>query len=213
MANFKTHIWWGAILGIVILVAGLLLSIISGAETMIWIFGAVLVGSFLPDLDIDEGVPFQILFGLLAAGLGGAVFFNFYQNGTRDLKLLIGLPILAFVIARFVIGYVFKRFTRHRGMFHSVPAAALAGTGTCWALNLFEIQQQLCVLAGFAIGVGYVGHLMLDEIYSTVNFHGLAFKPKKSLGSAMKFTSSSRIATVMVYLALAIVMFSLSQNI
>lgn len=208
MANFKTHIWWGAILGIGILIAGLLLSIISSAEVMIWIFGAVLVGSFLPDLDIDEGVPFQILFGLFAAGLAGAVFFNFYQNGTRDLKLLIGLPILAFVIVRFAIGYIFERFTHHRGMFHSIPAAALAGVGACWILNFFEIQQQLCILAGFAIAVGYLGHLVLDEIYSTVNFHGLVFRPKKSLGSALKFTSSSRIATVAVYLALAVVLFS-----
>ncbi len=193
-------------MGIGMLVVGLLLSMISGAEVMIWIFGAVLIGSFLPDLDIDEGVPFQILFGLMAAGFGGAVFFNFYQDGIRDLKLLIGLPVLAFVIIRFVIGYVFKRFTRHRGMFHSVPAAVLAGVGACWVLNFLEIEQQLCVLAGFAIGVGYVGHLVLDEIYSTVNFHGLAFRPKKSLGSALKFTSSSRLATVAVYLILAVVL-------
>ncbi|MEA2007195.1 MAG: metal-dependent hydrolase [Patescibacteria group bacterium] len=204
MANFKTHIWWGGIIGVGILVAGLLTSIISGAETMVWIFLAVLVGSFLPDLDIDEGVPFQILFGLLAAGLAGMVFFNFYQDGTRDLKILILLPVLTFVIVRFVIGRVFERFTHHRGMFHSIPSAALAGVLACWALNFFDINQKLCVLAGFAVGIGYLGHLILDEIYSTINFHGLKFSPKKSLGSAMKFWSSSRLATIFVYLALLV---------
>lgn len=202
LANFKTHIWWGGILGIGVLVAGLLSSIISGAETMIWIFAAVLVGSFLPDLDVDEGVPFQILFGLLAAGLAGAVFLNFYQEGTRDLKVLILLPVLAFVIVRFVVGRIFERFTHHRGMFHSIPAAALAGILTCWALNFFEINPRLCTFAGLAVGIGYLGHLVLDEIYSTVNFHGLKFSPKKSLGSALKFWSSSRIATVFVYILL-----------
>jgi len=212
MANFKTHIWWGAILGIGILVTGLLTSIISGVETMIWIFGAVLVGSFLPDLDLDGGVPFQILFGLLAAGLGGAVFFKFYQVGNRDLKLLVGVPILVFVITRFAIGFVFERFTHHRGMFHSIPAAALAGAGSCWTLDFFKIQQELCVLAGFAVGIGYLGHLILDEIYSTVNFHGLAFQPKKSLGSALKFASSSHFTTAAVYLALtAILLFYFNQ--
>ena len=207
MANFRTHIWWGGILGVGVLVAGLLSSIISGAETMVWIFAAVLVGSFLPDLDIEEGVPFQILFGLLAAGLAGAVFFNFYSDGIRDLKILMLLPVLTFVIVRFVIGRIFEKFTHHRGMFHSVPSAALAGVLTCWALNYFDINPRLCVLAGFAVGIGYVGHLILDEIYSTVNFHGLKFSPKKSLGSALKFWSSSRVATVMVYVVLVLFFF------
>ena len=212
MANFKTHIWWGAILGVGVILFGLLMALISGAETMIWIFGAVLVGSFLPDLDIDEGVPFQILFGLLAAGMAGVVFLNFHQNGTTDLKLLFGVPVAAFIVVRFGIGYIFAKFTHHRGMFHSIPAAVLAGVGTGWMLDHFAIANGLSLLAGMAVAIGYLGHLVLDEIYSTVNFHGLAFSPKKSLGSALKFTSSSKMATSVVYLALIVAFFSYSKT-
>ena len=199
MANFRTHISWGAILAIVLVVAGLLLSIINGTEVLVWIFFAVLIGSFLPDLDLDDGVPFQIVFGLAAAGLAGTVFLNFYQNGERDYKILIGLPILTFVIVRFVLGYLFMKFTHHRGMFHSIPAVLLAGFSTFYILEFFQVGQRLKILAGIAIGVGYFGHLILDEIYSSVNFSGMVFRPKKSLGSALKFWSSSRLATVIVY--------------
>jgi hypothetical protein len=88
MAKFKTHVSWGVFIGVGLVVAGLIFSIFSGVESAIWIFFAVLLGSFLPDLDLDDGVPFQILFGLLGAGFAGLIFFNFYQEGERSLKIL-----------------------------------------------------------------------------------------------------------------------------
>jgi membrane-bound metal-dependent hydrolase YbcI (DUF457 family) len=199
LADFKTHISWGAVLAIILVVAGLLFSIISGIEPLIWIFVAVLIGSFLPDLDLDDGLPFQIVFGLAAASLAGVVFFNFYQSGERDYKTLIGLPILVFVIVRFALGYVFMKFTHHRGIFHSIPAAFLAILVTVRLLSFFEVDQELKWFSGAAVGIGYLGHLILDEIYSTISFGGLMFRPKKSLGSALKFFSKSKVVTVLVY--------------
>lgn len=207
MANFKTHISWGALLAIATIVAGLLLSIIKADEVLSWIFFAVLAGSFLPDLDLDEGVPFQILFGLAAAGFAGSVFFNFYRAGSHDLKTLVVLPVLAFAVIRFAVGYVFMKFTHHRGMFHSIPAAILAGLLAIWILDFFAVKESVRIFAGVGISIGYLGHLILDEIYSTVNFDGLFFRPRKSLGSALKLFSRSKIATIMVY-ALILILFS-----
>jgi hypothetical protein len=199
MAKFKTHIGLGVFIGVAFVVAGLIYSLFLTPELAVWIFLAVLVGSFLPDLDMDEGIPFQILFGLLGAGMAGLVFFNFYEGGEKQLKILILIPALIFILIRFGAGYVFERFTNHRGMFHSVPAAILFGLLTIWFLHLFSILIGQELIIGSAVAIGYIGHLILDEAYSAVNLHGHSIFPKQSLGNALKFCSASRISTLVFY--------------
>lgn len=200
MASFKKHISWGVFIGIAVIIAGLLLSIISGVELIFWVFLAVLIGSFLPDLDLDEGVPFQILFGLLGAGLSGTVFFSIYKNGARDLKSLFFLPIVVFLAVRFVAGYIFERFTNHRGIFHSIPAAILSGLLAIWILDFADILNSERFIMGVAVSCGYLGHLILDEMHASINLHGHSLLPKQSLGSALKFYSSSKMVTLFVYI-------------
>ncbi|MFZ2193361.1 MAG: metal-dependent hydrolase [Candidatus Moraniibacteriota bacterium] len=200
MANFKTHIGWGVFIGVGFVVACLLYSMIFGMELIVGVFLAVIIGSFLPDLDLDGGVPFQILFGLLAMVIAGIVFFDLYQSGNNNWKGLIFFPILTFVTVRFIGGFIFENFTNHRGMFHSIPAAILSGLIVFWLLNSFsEMEVSSSFFIGLAIIMGYLGHLVLDEIYSSVNLSGYSLFPKQSLGSALKLYSSSRIATVFVY--------------
>ncbi len=199
MANFRTHISFGALLGTALVIAGLIYSFFSSTEVMIWIFLAVLIGSFLPDLDMDEGIPFQILFGLFGVGIGGLAFFILYENEVRDSVILILTPVVAFMGMRFGIGYIFEKLTDHRGIFHSIPAAILFGLLTVWLLNFFSIFISQKLILGLAITVGYLGHLVLDEIYSSVNLNGRSLLPKQSLGSALKLYSSSKIATFIFY--------------
>jgi hypothetical protein len=204
MANFRKHISWGVFIGIAVVVAGFILSFISGIELVFWVFLAVIIGSFLPDLDMDEGVPFQILFGLLGAGLAGTVFFNAYQDGERNVKSLAFLSITVFLAVRFVAGYIFEQFTDHRGIFHSIPAVLLSGLSMVWLLEFVDISSQERLIIGLAVSLGYLGHLILDEIYSSMNLHGHSLFPKQSLGSALKLYSSSRLTTIFVYILIFI---------
>lgn len=199
MAKFRTHMSWGFLVGIALVVAGLIYAVFFGVELIGAVFLAVLLGSFLPDLDLDDGIPFQILFGLLGAGAAGFIFFNFYQKGERNPKILILIPALAFVAVRFIAGYIFKKFTNHRGVFHSIPASFLSGLATIWFLHIFKIIEGQELLIGASVTIGYMGHLILDEIYSSTNLSGHSFFPKQSLGSALKFFSSSRISTLLFY--------------
>ena len=199
MANFKTHIGFGVFIGVGFIVAGLIYSLFSSTESIIWIFTAVLVGSFLPDLDMDDGVPFQILFGLLGAGLGGLFFLNLYQDGERDMGTLIFTAALVFIAVRFGAGYIFEKFTNHRGIFHSIPGAVLFGLLTIWFLNWLSILEEQKIFLGVAVSAGYLGHLVLDEIYSSVNLRGHSLLPKQSLGNALKFYSSSGLASIIFY--------------
>jgi len=112
------------------------------------------------------------------------------------------VPALFFVAVRFGAGYVFEKFTNHRGMFHSVPAAILSGLLAIWFFHLFSIIKGQELMIGSAVAIGYLGHLILDETYSAVNLHGHSIFPKQSLGNALKFTSSSQISTLFFYLLL-----------
>ncbi len=206
MANFRTHISFGIFLGIAFIVACLIYSLFSSTEVVLWIFLAVLIGSFLPDLDMDEGIPFQIIFGVLGLVIAGLVFLNLY-NEEKDLLILIMTPVLVFTGIRFGAGYIFEKLTDHRGIFHSVPAAILFGLITIWLLDFLEIFPAHKLILGLGVSIGYLGHLLLDEIYSSVNLHGRSLLPKQSLGSALKLYSSSKIATLLFYgLIFALVM-------
>jgi len=202
MANFKTHISWGVVLAIALIVFGLVGSFVSGFQLIFWIFLAVLIGSFLPDVDSDGGLPFQMIFGLAGLILAGACFYYFFQNEEKDWRILAGLPILLFIFVRFVLGFIFQKMTRHRGIFHSIPAGILAGLITVWFLQYFPIDFNQKIVLGAAVLAGYLGHLILDEIYSTINLKGFSMLPKKSLGSALKFWSSSKTATLLIYFLL-----------
>lgn len=211
MADFKTHMGWGAFLTVAFLVIGVIFSFLSGFEIMLWVFLAILVGSFLPDLDSDGGMPFQIIFGLAGVGSAGVGFYYFFQNGERDWKILIIIPVLIFIAVRFAAGYFFQKATRHRGIFHSIPATILAGLSTVWFLKLFSIAFGQELLIGLAVAIGYLGHLVLDEIYSTVNIKGHSILPKKSLGTALKFWSSSKLATFTVYFLIILLILTLPE--
>jgi membrane-bound metal-dependent hydrolase YbcI (DUF457 family) len=209
MANFKTHISWGVIIAIALIFFGLIGSFISGFELIALIFLAVLVGSFLPDLDSDGGLPFQIVFGLAGLVLAGMCFYYFFQNGERAWKILGGFSVGVFILIRFILGYFFEKLTRHRGIFHSVPAGVLFGLLTIWILQYFSLDFYQKLILGVAVFVGYLGHLILDEIYSTVNLRGFSILPKKSLGSALKFWSSSKSATLLVYFLIIFLFFNI----
>ena len=211
MANFKTHIRFGVFIGIAFVIVGLIYSLLFSAESMIWVFLAVLIGSFLPDLDMDEGVPFQILFSLLGAGIGGLVFLNLYQGGERETKPLVLIPALTVITVRFGAGYIFEKFTNHRGIFHSIPAVALFGLLTVWLLDFLSILREYRLFLGLAVSVGYLGHLILDEIYSSVNLKGRSLLPKQSLGNALKFYSSSKIASLLFYGLIVILLIKLPE--
>lgn len=212
MANFKTHIGFGVFIGICFIVAGLIYSLFSSTESIIWIFLAVLIGSFLPDLDMDEGVPFQILFGLLGAGLSGLFFLNLYQDGERDKWVLIFTAALIFIGVRFGAGWIFEKFTSHRGIFHSIPGVILFGLLTIWFLDTLSILEEQKIFLGVAVSAGYLGHLVLDEIYSSVNLRGHSLLPKQSLGNALKFYSSSKLASLIFYGLIFILAISLPET-
>ncbi len=166
-------------------------------------------GAILPDVDSDESTPFKIVFWSVSFFVGFSAFIFFKENQAFDLlkNILISFGIVLFF--RFVVGWVFMKFTRHRGMFHSIPTALIFGLVCFYVLASFSENVERNLFLSFALFLGYISHLLLDEIYAGVNFSGIFIKPKKSLGSALKLFSYSQKANIIAYGLLIFLVFSL----
>jgi hypothetical protein len=102
---------------------------------------------------------------------------------------------LLYIAIRFVAVEFFKRYTVHRGMWHSVPAAAVAGL---IAYLVMPCQSDaLRVYKSLAVVLGFMVHLVMDEIWSVDTSGGIRFK--KSFGTALKFFGGDTLANVSVY--------------
>ena len=204
MADFKTHISAGIVLSIIYSIAIASLNMISGGITLVFTAISMIVGSLLPDLDSDSGLPFKITFSFfgIIAGYFSLIWIsvNYPDIGWR---LLILTPFAVFIFIYFLVGWIFKKFTHHRGIFHSTPMMAISILATLFIANNFSnFEKSEKMLIAAATGIGFLGHLILDELYSTINLVGGKFRSKKGLGNTFKLWSSSLITTFFVYAVL-----------
>ena len=95
-----------------------------------------------------------------------------------------------YLCVRYLFSQVFARFTVHRGVWHSWLGVALVTLGTAnLASWLWKQPAELAWLAGLVVGIGYLTHLVLDEISSVDLFNSTV---KRSAGTALKpFSLSS----------------------
>lgn len=160
-----------------------------------------IVGGLLPDIDSDSSKPLTILFEILSITLPLVAL----------IALFAPMPILKTILAWLLLGLflrltlfkLFLRFTRHRGIFHSVAMAVLVGEVAALVLHkLFGVGMRLSAIYGFMLFFGYMIHLILDEIYS---INALGLRMKRSFGSALKlYDRDNPIGTLIVYVLIAL---------
>ena len=181
MAGFRTHIGVSTLAGIGYGTAGYFCGIPLSACMVSG--GLCSVSGILPDLDSNSGVPVRETMSLIAAVVPALMIPRFMQLGfdTEHMVLAAGVIYLA---VRFGVAEIFKRYTVHRGMWHSVPAAAIAGLLTFLIVSGTALEIRLFKTA--AVVLGFMIHLLLDEIWSVELRRG-RLRIKKSLGTAIKF--------------------------
>ena len=180
MANFQTHITFSSLLGV-------------GYGSVAYVFydvplpscvlagGLCSVSGMLPDVDSDAGVPLRESIAFAAAVVPMMLIDRFRQLGMSSESLVLsGAGIYLFI--RFGCAEMLRRYTRHRGMFHSIPAALIFGE---LAFLLSSGDLQLRIYKAAAVVLGYVSHLLLDELYSIEWYRG-RLRLKQSFGSALK---------------------------
>ncbi len=180
MANFKTHLSFSTLIG-----AGYGTAAYVGfgvpLPTCILAGGLCSVSGMLPDIDSDSGVPLRESLAFGAAVVPMMLVDRLQQLGlSTESIVLAGTAVYLFI--RFVFARLLKMFTVHRGMFHSIPAAVIFGE-LAFLLASGDVNIRLYKAA--AVFLGYISHLMLDEIYS-VEWSGGRLRLKRSFGTALK---------------------------
>ncbi|TWU43882.1 hypothetical protein Q31b_14140 [Novipirellula aureliae] len=207
MADFKTHITGSTIVGVVYGYWGASTQGMS-IESAILAGGLCSVSGMLPDLDSDSGIPLRETSMFCAAVVPMLMLHRF-----RDLELSHEAMALAammiYIGIRFVLVEFFKRYTVHRGMWHSIPAAAIAGLLAYLAMP--SQSEAVRVYKSLAVVVGFIVHLSLDEIWS-LDFKGGRFRLKKSFGTALKFFGNKPLANISVYAKLALLIYLASGD-
>ena len=69
-----------------------------------------------------------------------------------------------YVLVRFGFGELLRRYTVHRGMWHSIPAAAIAGLLASLVCSCEDMSLRLFKVG--AVVIGYLTHLILDELWA-----------------------------------------------
>ena len=185
MASYKSHMAFGILTSFFWSLLVATLSIISFWFIPI-IFFLTVIGAFLPDLDSDSGIPIKILLQCLSV-ISVIIFLSYIKSINVDnLPIVAGWSLFIIFFIYYVFGGLIKKMTKHRGIFHSVPATIFSVLISLSFADFFDISSSAKVLISMSVGLGYLSHLILDELNSFVNLEGVPFVPKKSLGSALK---------------------------
>lgn len=199
MAGFQTHITVSTLLGAGYAAAGYANEI--PLSSCLVAGGLCSLAGMLPDLDSDSGVPVREVTALTAAVVPALMIPRFEQFG-MDREQFVLATAIVYLGIRFGLGGLFKGYTVHRGMWHSLPAAAIAGLVAFLLVAGDELPIRL--LKSVAVVLGFLSHLVLDEL-SSVQIRRGRLRIRHSLGTALKlWTTHSLWANVSTYGKLAV---------
>jgi hypothetical protein len=181
MANFTTHIVVGTVVAGSLATLTLAADVIS-PQNLVAVTMAGTLGSVLPDIDLKDSRPSRAMFAGLAIFFSFAALFHFAPRLSIAEMWLLWLGTFFFV--RYGLHSLFHHLSVHRGVWHSITAGIVCAFATAivfyYALGR---PDGVAWLAGGFLLVGYLTHLILDEIYS-VDVMGTYIK--KSFGTAFK---------------------------
>jgi LexA-binding, inner membrane-associated putative hydrolase len=200
MAGFRMHVSTSTVLGCGY--AGVL-NLAYGVPLNTAIVSGAMCGfsGMLPDLDSDYGVPLRETMAFTAATVPMMLVARFQSLGLgHDTMALAAVGMYLFV--RFGVTKMIRKYTVHRGMFHSFPTMLIFG-GLAFLITGASPIDVRCYKAGGVMG-GFLSHLILDEIYA-VEWKGGRWRFKKSFGTAMKFWGDDHWSNFSTYAKLALV--------
>lgn len=205
MANFATHIGVGTIVSGALATVTLAANVIA-PENLVAVTLAGVLGSILPDIDLKDSRASRALFSGLAVFFSFCVLFlNAPYYSIAELWLLwLG----SFLLVRYGAEAAFHRFSYHRGIWHSIAAGLFFWFLTASVFYyLLARHEGVAWLAGGFLFIGYLTHLLLDEIFS-VNLLGQ--RVKRSFGSAFKLVDFKHAGDSATIVALTLILFLLA---
>ncbi len=206
MAGFKTHVTFSSVIGCGYALTGMTVGM--PISTSLVAGGLCGVSGMLPDVDSDSGVPRRETMGFAAAIVPMLLIGRFHEMGFDHDQMVLSTACLYFGI-RFGLSRLVGKFSVHRGMWHSIPAL-LIFAGLAFLIT-GSTDLNIKLFKAFAVFLGALSHLILDEIYS-VDTSGVIPKFKKSIGTAVKFRGKKPLANIFAYTLLAAVAFTIHND-
>jgi membrane-bound metal-dependent hydrolase YbcI (DUF457 family) len=201
MAGFKAHMTISTLAGVAY--GGVAYTMYQvPAPACVLAGGLCSVSGMLPDIDSGPGKPLRESLSFAAAVVSTMLVDRFLLLGWAMESIILAAAGV-YLLIRFALAELLKRFTVHRGMFHSLPAAAIAGEV---AFLLTSGDLQLRIYKAGAVAIGYLSHLLLDELYSVDYVRG-RMKLKRSFGTGVKLFSKGFFANAFTYACLACLTF------
>lgn len=201
MAGFKTHIVASGLVGIGYGVAAHVLYETS-LSSCVLAAGLCGVSGMLPDIDSGSGRPLRESLAFGAAIVAMMMVDRLQQLGSPSETIVLAGSLM-YLLVRFGLGALLRRYTVHRGMFHSLPAVVIAGE---LAFLLASGSVELRIYKAGGVALGYLVHLALDELYS-IEWRRGRLRLKSSFGTALKLLSHNWWANSSTYLKLALLTF------
>ncbi|MEZ5941271.1 MAG: metal-dependent hydrolase [Planctomycetaceae bacterium] len=201
MASYREHVTFSSLLGVGY---GALAVFGAGYTPQQGLLAGCLagIGGMLPDLDLPTGKPGKEIFSLTAAVapliLVGRVLKAFQLPNDAETTML--CVVVMYLAIRYGMAELVARFSSHRGMFHSIPALIIAGELVY--LGYPSGLTTVKLLMGGGVAVGFLSHLLLDEIWS-IRWNGVIPDLKKSSGTAMKFVGEKFVPNAFTFALLA----------
>ena len=207
MAGFKTHITVSTLAGAGYGAAAYAFFDVPGPACIL-AGGLCSVSGMLPDIDSGPGRPLKESLAFAAAVVSTMLVDRFQQFGW-SMESIILAGALVYLLVRFGMAELLKRYTVHRGMFHSIPAAIIFGE-FAYLLAAGDLHLRLYKAGGVVLG--YMIHLVLDEMWSVYYVRG-RMQVKKSFGTAIKFFDRHKVwPNVSAYAKLALMTFLALQD-
>jgi len=184
MANFNTHVSIASAASMGAALVAVNFHLMANAD-MPWLIFLGTLGGLLPDIDASNSRPVKLLFNVLAL-MGVAAALHAFKDGYAPYPLLL-IVAGTYLFIRHGIFALFNALTVHRGVFHSVLAALFfALLMTCISYHFLHWDVLHAWLNGIFIAVGFIVHLLLDELYSVDLSNS---RMKNSFGTALKLFS------------------------
>jgi membrane-bound metal-dependent hydrolase YbcI (DUF457 family) len=162
----------------------------------------------LPDIDSGPGIPLRESLAFAAAVIS-TMLVDRFQGFGWSMESIILAAALVYLFIRFAVAELLKRYTVHRGMFHSIPAAVIFGE-IAYLLATGDLPLRL--YKACAVVAGYMIHLILDETYSVQYVRG-RMQLKRSFGTAIKLFDRHKLwPNVSAYAKLALFTFLAFQD-
>jgi membrane-bound metal-dependent hydrolase YbcI (DUF457 family) len=198
MADFRTHMTVSTLAGTLFGLGGYQ----SGMpwESCVIAGGLCSVSGMLPDLDSDSGIPLREAVAFAAAFIPMLMLDRLERVGLSHEMMLVATGCI-YLFLRFGIAELFRRYTVHRGMWHSIPAAVIAALFAFLVSSSENINLRL--FKTVAVLIGFLSHILLDELWS-IEFRRGRYVFKHSFGTALKWWGDARIANVTTYAILLI---------